>query len=149
MPQVEKLAIHNRLLQVGKAGPYFAVVYDKNTGEAVAVDPDVTPTVDPKSCLCNETSASFDRDTRHGRDYTMDRVSWIWLLVLHFDQEVTTYEAEESWLTSPPRLAANAPESLRGARLELLNAEFTHPVKQDGHSGTLVRFFFEVRQNRR
>lgn len=144
---IDKVRIHNALIDLLQAGPYYAVTHDSSTKHAADVDEAVDTAVSPSSAAANEVSSSYDVDSRHGRDYKRSRSRWSWLGIVKFDQEVTSWRAEESWLNSPLILPSSA--GFRQATLELAGATYQHPIKQQGHNGSVIEFTFEIRLSRR
>lgn len=145
---VEKIRVHNALVQLGLAGPYYAVTYDPATKLAQDVDEAVDPTVVPASCQANEITSRWEKDQRHGRNLVLERTSWVWALIVKFNQEVTAWRAEETWAGSPLILPrdANFPTQVT---LKLIGATYQHPIKQGSHNGSLIEFNFEARRSRR
>lgn len=144
----EKIRIQNALIVLGQAGPFYAVTYDPTTKLAADIEIGVDPTVTPPWVISNEIQAEFDPDPRHGRDRKLRRMSWSWILICRFNEEVTPFEAEWLWLNSPPILprTADFPEQVT---LDLLRTTYTHPTTQSSYSGSQIEFTFEARLSRR
>lgn len=144
---VDKIRIHNALIAAVLAGPFFAVTYDPDTKLALDVDVDVDTPVSPASLQANEIAAAFEVDERYKRGYKLDRTDWSWVVLTKFHQEVTAHELEESLLSSPPVLPRS--DLFRQATLQLTRAIYSHPTKQQSHSGSAIEFHFDVRLTRR
>lgn len=144
---VEKVRVHNAIIGLLEAGPYYPVNYTPATRLAADIDTAVDPTIDPISVQTNELLAAFTLDERYKRGRVLDRAQWVWVGFVKFAQEVTAYEAEELWLLSPPRLPRTP--VFRQVQIDLIRTSYTHPTKQEGHSGSLIEFNFEIRLSRR
>lgn len=143
----ERVRAHNKLVELVKAGPYFAMSYDSN-GDAAEIDEAVATQISPVSVKANETGSSFEEDRRHGSSMRRRRRSWDWTVVAKFNQEVAVDAAEKVWLESPPILARTSdfPDQLR---VDFLNSSYMHPTTKQPHAGSLIEFNFEIRQSRR
>lgn len=142
----QRVRVHNQILSMLKAGPYYAVTYDGADNEAndIGASPQLYT---PVSARTNEVGSQFETDRQYKRDYVLDRIGWTWVGIVKFNREVTAYPAEEAWSTNPPVLPRT--DELRQARIELESVSYQHPTQQQGHGGTVIEFTFKVRLGRR
>lgn len=145
---VEKVRIQNALIALGQAGPFYALTYDKTTKLANDIDTGVATPVTAPWVAANEIQSEFGIDPRHGRDRKLKRLTWSWILICRFNEEVTAEEAEKLWLNSPSILARTA-QFPGQVTLDLLRTTYTHPTKHESHSGSQFDFTFEARLSRR
>lgn len=148
----QRVRIQNFLIALARdSTDFFPVTYkpgsDANKWEAD--EPDFGTPELVCSALCNEQSSAFDTDAKHGRKFQVDRTSWTFELKIAFSKEVTVEKFEEKVTETPPSLARDEAEGLRGVKLLLERTEITHPVKQESKTGTKAKFFFRADQNRR
>ena len=144
---VDNVRIHNELVALLLAGPYYAVDYTPATKLAGDIDTAVATAITPASVQTNEISAVFEPDQQHGRAHVLDRGQWLWLGIVKFDREVTAHQAEELWQSAPKVLPRSS--VFRQATIELRSAEYEHPIRQQGHNGSRIEFTFSVRLSRR
>lgn len=143
-PAAQRSRIHNKLVEIVQAGPYYRTFNDSATKAAIGGGP-----VTPASCVANETGASFLADNRHGRKRILRRDTWTWLVIVKFDVEVTSHLAEDGWLQDPPILPADSTSGSQQATIELERASYQHPTKHQGHGGSVIEFEFNVSLSRR
>lgn len=144
---VEKVRVHNAILALLQAGPYYAVAYDPDTKLAQDVDVATATPLDPDSCQTNEIASSFGADDQFRRGAPRsERERWLWVGLVKFNREVTVHEAEAAWAepTVLPRT-----DTFRQVRIDLVSADYQHPTRQQSHSGTQVQFQFQVTLSRR
>lgn len=146
---VESIEIQQKLIAMAEAGPFYAVIYAVGNRSATDIDADAPPSaVSPASAVAHEIRAGFAVETTHGRARKRVRDSWTWRLIVQFDGEVTGYEAEELWMTTPQRIAKGT-NNRRQVTLELEDASYTHPTRQQSQSGTRIEYTFNARLSRR
>ncbi len=147
---VDKIRVQQELTKLVRDADYYAVSYDPDSNEPADVDTSVgagTVKVKPGSVGTNEISCSWLIDARHGRRQIRERENWRWEAQVKFKSEVTSYVAEEAWSLKPLVLPRSG--SLRQVTLELVNATYEHPVRQEPHNGSRITFTFEARLGRR
>ncbi len=149
---VEKIEIQKKLHAMAVAGPFYKVFHVAGNRAPTSIDLDGAAAqrviVPPASAVSNETQASFNVDDAQGRNQQSDRESWSWTLIVQFDVEVTAYAVEELWQTTPQRIPRSA-SIRRQIDLELDQAVYTHPTRQQSRSGTRIEFTFNARLSRR
>ena len=144
----EKVRVLNALIQLGLAGPFYAVTYDKATKLANDIDEATAPSITPAHVASNEISSGFEVDSRRGGHYAQQRVGWTWLLVVTFNQEVTSHRAEEDWMETPLVLPKTA--DFPGTVTLLLGPiNYVHPTKQQPSSGSRLEYSFEALVSRK
>lgn len=144
---INKVRVHQTLIQTVKAGPFYAVTYDPQTDEALDIDEGVATALTPSSVKANELDAVIDESPRFRQSQQLERSTWRWLVKAKFSCEVTAWRLEESLMTSPPCLARDSDQ--RQVQLRLERVEYTHPPTNQPHSGSEINFFFDVRPLRR
>lgn len=142
MTALSKERIQNKILELGKAGPYYAVSYDPTTGVAAA---DEGANIAPASCTTNETRALFG--PAHTKQYeSRDVKVWSFELRVAFDREVTLEKFLTNLADRPPILPMDTVTGQRQVTLNLagfalLNA---HPPQQQPARGTHARVDIEA-----
>lgn len=140
--QLQKARIYNRLFQLGKNGTFYRVRYlsdgtmlgDLNENDKIA----------PKTVLVNETAASFDIPMQFRRYARRERSGWTWQLYLAFDKEVIIEAFEKELIEQAIILPYDKENKLQQVTLELVDSEYTHPVKREPASGTQVTLTFHA-----
>ncbi len=139
-----KVRIQNKLIALAKAGRFFKVTYDKNTGLANDVDPGVDTIQPPASVLANEIQQTFGIDSRHGRKQILRRDSWVFQVLVQWQSEVTVEFFEEDLLDPIPILDDDKVNNLEDATLLLNRTEVVHPPTQSSANGSQAKFTFEA-----
>lgn len=141
-----RTAIQEKLIELAETGRFFRVRYDHNR-KPLAIDPLAAELrARPTSIAVNETSAAFEPDTQFGRDVRQRRSSWVFELLLSFDHEVTAAFFEEDVANSAPRIPKT--EQHTYALLRIVDAEYTHPVREGSGGGSTVVLQFEAQIGR-
>lgn len=130
--------IQNKLVDLGRAGPFYAVAYGAD-GKATA-----GAAVDPSEVVVNEVASSFGLPERSRRGYQLDRGAWTWELRLGFNQDVLLEQFERAVLGSPIQLPANKALGERQVSLELQSVQHQHPPQQ-GAKTTKVTYLVNAR----
>lgn len=143
---LNKIRLHNELIAIGMAGPFFRTTYDCVTNLADEIDENAAPeVVQPSSVKANEIRSGFGVATSHRRSHARDRATWTWHLMLKFNCEVTAERVEETLLANPPCLAMLGDNNqTRQIRLDLVSSDYTHPPTQKPHSGSDITLTFEA-----
>ena len=145
----QRLAIQTLLIELARAGKFYEVKYNSETGLPEDIDVRTAQTVEPGTALCNETGALFEPDERQGRRLARKRSIWTFSLILTFKAEVTLEIFEES-LCDPVPVPAENPDSGQPAQfVHLLSTQVVHPAQQGATVGTQATLTFEVVASRR
>lgn len=137
--------IQNKLIDIGRAGPFYAVTFDANGKIAVTLSaPDTPVTVTPAEVLAMDLSSQYGLPERNRRTYRLDRQEWIWELRLGFNGAVYLERFEQTWAGNPLLLPADKTNSLRGVSLELKSVGYVHPPAQ-GPKTTKVTYTLNAR----
>ena len=136
---LDTVRIQNKLVDLGKAGPFYRATYD-GAGKKVV---DETTAIVPVTVLANEVAATFDMSPVNKRDYVLDRQTWSWLLKLSFSCEVTGEAFESALMDNPPILAKDTAHK-RQVILKLVRLTPKHPPTQDPGQGSQLDYAFEV-----
>lgn len=141
-----RTAIQDKLIELAEAGRFFRVRYSSDR-KPLTIDPDAAELrVRPTSIAVNEASATFEPDELFGRDVRQRRTSWLFELRLGFDHETTVAFFEEDVADSAPRIPKT--EHHTYALLRIVDAEYTHPVREGSGGGSTVVFQFEAQIGR-
>lgn len=141
-----RTAIQTKLYELAKTGRFYRVRYGSDH-KPLVIDPDAAELrVPPASIAVNETSAAFEPDELFGRDVRQRRTSWVFELRLGFDHEVTVAFFEEDVAESAPRIPKT--EHHTYALLRVVDAEYTHPVREGSGGGSTVVLQFEAQIGR-
>jgi hypothetical protein len=145
----QKVYIQNALVAAGRAGKFFKVAYDKETGLQEDIDFETsTDTVAPSSALANETLSTFGLDPSYKIDRVDKRLSWTFELWLDFNQEVNAEHFEETLIRNPIVLPSSKSKGVRQVTLRLTRDTVQHPVTQQPSSGTKLRLAFNAEVGR-
>lgn len=137
----DRIRIQNKLVELAKAGPFYPVSYANGDSSA-----NTAQTVAPSSAIANEVSASFSQAVRNRMRDMRERTEWQFQLLIGFDQEVVCEAFERALTDNPVKLLRDPNNSLKQqVTLELRDAEYRHPVQQEGRTGTFVTYTFEAR----
>lgn len=113
------------------------------TGFVRVTDADPGSAVKPTGLLIDQASASFETDSRHGLSLKTDRKEWIWDAVLKFQGHVSVEEVEIS--LENPIIVSRAVSALpRQITIQLLDATYQSPARQQSTSGSKILFRFSV-----
>jgi hypothetical protein len=134
--------IQKALRALAEDGPFYRVVYDATTKEPSVPD---TTHVPPSSIEVNEVSSNFE-ESPNKRTRQIDRVSWIFNLMVAFDCEVLLEPFEQAIIETLPVVERDTNEGLlRQVELRLLQAgRYEHPIDSGETSGTQVVYTFEA-----
>lgn len=140
---LQKERIQNALVDLGKAGPYYAVSFDPDTGHATA---DESVSVAPTSAYADEVSASFQPAHNRIEKPQLDWRNWMFALDLQFSERVTIEPFANKLSQTPPVLAGDFPAGQRQVTL-ILNSfdKLVHPPQQQPQTGTKARLLIEAR----
>lgn len=135
-----RLRIQNALAALAAvADMFFPVTYNVSTGVATKG----ASAVEPVAVHTNELRSEFE-DTRVSKStFARERTSWLFNLVVSFNQEVTGEDFESAVSASPPYVARDSDHSQQ-IRLLLQNSNYEHPPQQDPESGSRLTFTFEA-----
>lgn len=136
---LEKVRVQNKLIDMGLAGPYYAITY--NTSQKAVRG----AVVQPAEVLANEVSANFGLPERNRRSYRDDRLEWLWELRLSFNQEVTLEEFEQTIMAAPILLPADKNAGNRQVSLHFRSVSYIHPPTQSPRTGTKVTYLMNAR----
>lgn len=139
-----KQAIHNAIVDAIQSGVFLPVTYDPAT-KLMEVPTDEEDAVPPASFAANDLTCVFGLPERNRRERIMERGSWRWQVIVQFDREVVAEPFEETLLASPILLAKDTNRGLRQIIINLIDADYIHPPKQNPSSGTQVTYTFEAR----
>lgn len=144
----QRMRIQQALVDLALGTEFLPVAYDSD-GKPTPVSP-ATPRITPSTpVLCNEIETSFIEDERYGRDRIRQRASWRFALRFRFSREVLLDFFEEYLMTNPVFVPADTSLGLPSVTLLIVSAEITHPVQQQGATGTVVEYIFEAEQGRK
>jgi hypothetical protein len=129
-------AIHDTLINLALAGSFPSVKYVENSPVSLQIQ---GSSLTPRSVEANEIGADWSVDRRLGRQYSLDRRRWEWLLILRFDQEVLLESFEEMVAEDPPCILRDGSRD-RNVRLHFSRATYTHPPRMSAANGTEVRY---------
>lgn len=144
---INKVRVHQALIQTVKAGAFYAMTYDPQTDEALDIDEAVAAPIAPSSVKANELQADVELSQRQRQRFTLERARWTWLVRTKFSCEVTAWRFEEALMLDPPCLPVDS--SQRQVQMILQRIEYTHPPTNQAHSGSEIDFYFNVRPLRR
>lgn len=139
-----RVRIQNELKRLAGIGRFFAVTYDPATGEARDVDPNTATKIPPASNLVNEITQDFRIDEDMGRRRILKRESWVFQLLLNWNEEVTVEFFEKDLLDPLPRLPDDKVNNMEDVTLILLRTQYEHPPEQNAANGTAAKFTFEA-----
>lgn len=145
--------IQNEIMKDLMDGDYREVFYSKpgnNLDHASMQGPPVDPEtqgVRPKSAKCNEQSASFAIDTLDGKKRKSDRTSWVFQVNLDFSKEVTAELVEEDLRSNGWNVDARD-QGFPYVFLDLLTANYEHPVFYDSQRGTRITYTIQATTSR-
>ena len=129
-----KLRVQNKILKLAKAGDYYGVKYDKESGLAMRS----ASKISPKAVYCNEVASDFGTAERHRRTFKNERKTWTFELKLGFSGEVDISDFEDFFAEDPPMMTDPR------ARLNLVNTQIAHPPVKDPSTGTVATLTIEA-----
>ena len=143
IPVTLKKKIRDELVRQAKLGTFITVTYDKDTDELIQ-----GLQVQPQSIEANEVTSNYKIEDAFGRDYVQDWQRWPWVMILRFGTEIIA-EAFERSLMDSPICIKRLPGEDRQVHVLLVDAQYTHPPRQEPSNGTVVRYRFQAELSRR
>jgi hypothetical protein len=139
-----RTVIQYALVNAGKAGVFYPVLYDAVDGAQLKTDDmDDLVQIAPSSVEANEVRAAFEIDGRRGHSFGVDRTGWQFEMILRFSQEVSLTAFEES-INANPICIPRGDDMPRQARLVLSSASYTHPPRKGASNGTEAKLRFNA-----
>lgn len=132
--------VQGEAIKLAKAGPYYRVRYNKDTGLPTGINPAIDR-VHPSSVYCNEINSTFEVDSKYGRDYLLKKRTWVFELGLTFTEEVT-FEMFEEALQQIPQYPRSG--DLDQFRLVLRRIVYIHPITQEPAQGSQATVVLEA-----
>lgn len=139
-----KQRIHNALVAVVKAGPYYRCSVNSKTGQMTI---DLDKPVSPAAIKVVETQATYSSVRRLKRFFgASERESWTWTVKVQFAGMEVAFEVFEESATDrgieiPPVIGL---QNQRRALARLVRADYSHPPEQSPNEGTFAEFTFEI-----
>lgn len=149
----EMVLVQNALIDLGRAGPYWKLVYSADTQKVSLADdggvPDSLPVpVAPASVLCNEvassTGAARSRRPSRFQGKTHDKTSWEWELHLAFNDHVSLTPFERILRAGKVLIPADTALGQRQVTVRFTSASYTHAPTQSPRTGTRVTYLVTV-----
>ncbi len=141
MSDADKVRIHNHLVVQVAAATFYRVAYAPQTGLMVSEHTEEN-SVRPASFQTNEVAALFG-DAENRRELRRAKVSSTWQMILDFQDEVDTGLFEEQMETTGASIApSTAGDTL--IQVQISEATYSHPPRQNADRGTRVTYTFTV-----
>jgi hypothetical protein len=147
-PSALRAVIQRSIRDLVENGRFYRVTYATDgSGNPAPIDPgSADDRVVPSSIEVNEVSSEFEPDLRYGRDYKQQRVSWVFKLLLGFEQETTLAFFEQDITDSVPRISPT--NDYPYVLLRIKEAEYAHPVRSGASHGTEAVITFQAQVGR-
>lgn len=143
IPVTLKKKIRDALVEAAQLGTFIEVTYDQDLNEIQQ-----GLQVAPQSIEANELTTRFKIEDAFGRKFVQDRQFWNWLLVLRFQTEVIAERFERALEDTPICIKRDATED-RQVHVLLVDAQYTHPPRQNPSNGTVAQYRFQAELSRR
>lgn len=149
----EMVLVQNALIDLGRAGPYWKLVYDADEQKASLVDDGGTPgapvIVTPASVLANEVGAGLGETPRNRRPSRFqgksnDKLSWDWELRLGFNDHVSLTPFERTIRNGKVLIPADTAVGQRQVTVRFQSASYEHAPTQSPRTGTRVTYLVAV-----
>jgi hypothetical protein len=139
---LQKARIYNKLLELAQVGKFYLATYnaDGTLVENYTTDKEVSP----KTISINEVTSDFDTPVNFRRYARRERSNWTWQLFLAFDKEVIVERFEKEIIANALILPYDKTHNLQQVTLNLVDVEYTHPVKREPAAGTQASFTFQA-----
>lgn len=100
--------------------------------------------VKAQTCLVRAQQVGFEESiTRKCGGRLQQRTAWIWIAIVHFDQQVNLDAFEERWMRAPLRISRDS-ELDQQIDISILDAAYEHPPEQQPSHGTRVTYRFQA-----
>ena len=144
---LQKLRIHNRLIDVANSALFYSASIDPNTNR-MAID-EQKP-IKPAKVTVMETVSYWQRARFFKRWLADERAGWTWVMTLSFTNQHAVLERFEEMVSDKPITIPADPENgLRSVIVRLVSSEYTHPPEQSPNRGSVVSVTFEATVSRK
>jgi len=98
----------------------------------------------PQTILIRPQQVGFEESsTRKCGGRLQQRVAWVWIAMVHFDQQVSLDTFEEKFMRGPLRVSRDN-DLDQQIDISFLDAVYSHPPEQQSSHGTRVTYRFQA-----